>query len=137
MEYASRRRLHMDLRVASPSIRRVLIRRMAMTASFAVLTVAATATETRAAYPLFAARFLSFDTGYAPYAMAIADLNADGSPDLAVTDFRVNTVQVLLGMGDGTFAVKAYFATGLQPLSVAIGDLNADGKPDLVTANDL
>ena len=65
--------------------------------------------------------------------VAIADLNADGKLDLAVTGS--NTVSVLLGNGDGTFGAKTDFTTGPGPASVAIGDLNADGKLDLAVAN--
>ena len=46
-----------------------------------------------------------------------------------------NTVSVLLGNGDGTFAAKADYATGAGPRSVAVGDFNGDGKLDLATAN--
>jgi hypothetical protein len=67
--------------------------------------------------------------------VAIADLNDDGKPDLAVTNYISNTVSVLRGNGDGSFGVKSDYATGSVPFSVAIGDLNGDGKPDLAVAN--
>jgi hypothetical protein len=76
-----------------------------------------------------------FATGGAPRFVAIGDLNADGAPDLAVANSNSNTVSVLFGNGDGTFAPKTDFATGSTPSAVAIGDLNVDGRPDLVVAN--
>jgi predicted NUDIX family NTP pyrophosphohydrolase len=85
--------------------------------------------------PLFLAPFLSFDAGFTPTSMAIADLNADGRPDLAVANAYSNTVSVLLGNGDGTFGTKTDFGTGSEPVSVAIADLNADGRLDLAVAN--
>ena len=85
--------------------------------------------------PLFAAPFLSFDTGIAPFSVAIGDLNGDDKPDLAVANSYPNTVSVLLGNGDGSFTVKTDYGTGIYPSSVAIGDLNGDGKPDLAAAN--
>ncbi len=89
----------------------------------------------RAADPLFAAPFLSFDAGSHPYSVAIGDLNGDGKPDLAVANASSNTVSVLLGNGNGTFGAKTDYGTGSYPYSVAIGDLSGDGKPDLAVAN--
>ena len=84
---------------------------------------------------LFSAPFISFDAGESPASVAIADLNADGRPDLAVANSDANTVSVPLGNGDGTFGTKTDFGAGNSPRSVAIADLNADGRPDLAVAN--
>ena len=62
-------------------------------------------------------------------------MNRDGKPDLIVANFNANTVSVLLGIGNGTFAAKTDLSTGAGPFSVAIADLNGDGKPDLVVAD--
>lgn len=70
-----------------------------------------------------------------PVSVAIADLNGDGKPDLAVPNLTSSKVSVLLGNGDGTFGPRTDFATGSSPSSVAIADLNADGWPDLVVTN--
>ena len=46
-----------------------------------------------------------------------------------------DTVSVLLGHGDGTFARPLVFAASGQdftPSSMAVGDVNGDGRPDLV-----
>jgi hypothetical protein len=42
---------------------------------------------------------------------------------------------VLLGNGDGTFAVSTSFGAGSHPGAVAIADLNADGRLDLAVAS--
>jgi hypothetical protein len=48
-----------------------------------------------AATPSFAAK-QDFVTGGAPVSVAVADLNLDGKPDLAVADLNVSTLSVLL-----------------------------------------
>jgi probable HAF family extracellular repeat protein len=46
----------------------------------------------------------SFTTGVAPNGVASADFNGDGKHDLTTANFGANTVSILLGQGDGTFA---------------------------------
>ena len=70
-----------------------------------------------------------------PFAIAIADLNADERPDLVTANINANTVSILLGTGTGSFEDAINFPVGASPTSIAIGDLNADGNPDLVTTN--
>jgi hypothetical protein len=82
----------------------------------------------------------TFDAGgAAPAYLAVADLNGDGKPDLAVTD--LGSVSVVLNtrvpiMITPGFAPQQTFASGSMPKSVAEVDLNGDGKPDLVVANE-
>jgi hypothetical protein len=81
-----------------------------------------------------------FGTNSAPDSVAVGDLNGDGMPDLAVTNFFSNSVSVLLntaapGSTAPSFAARQDFATGSRPESVAVGDLNGDGVLDLAIAN--
>ncbi len=68
---------------------------------------------------------------------AIGDLNADGSPDLALTYTGAppGGINVLLSDGAGSFTRGPSTQGGEYPADVAIGDLNGDGEPDFATAN--
>ena len=66
-----------------------------------------------------------------PYAVAVADLNGDGKPDLVFPNG--NGTSVFLGNGNGTFQAEAVY-TGMGD-AVVIADMNGDGKPDIVTAD--
>jgi FG-GAP-like repeat len=64
-----------------------------------------------------------------------ADFNNDHRLDIAVANVNSNSVSVLLGNPDGSFAPAVASGTGAGPFSLAEGDFNGDGKLDLVTAN--
>jgi len=90
-----------------------------------------------ASLPLFLPS-LSYDTGGSGQGgdfrtVAVADVNADERPDVAVTNFWTNSVGVLLGNGDGTFRpAVTYSPGGANPTAIAIADVSGDGHPDLV-----
>ena len=77
----------------------------------------------------------AYPVGRIPEAIAIGDLNDDGKPDLATSNYGADSASVLLNSGDGTFQPKVDYGTARSPTSVAIGDLNGDGKLDLATAD--
>ena len=70
-----------------------------------------------------------------PVSIVVADLNGDGSPDLATANLNGNNISVLLGNGNGTFGLPATYSAGTNPYSIAAGDFNGDGKVDLAVAN--
>ena len=74
--------------------------------------------------------------GKDPSSIGTGDFNGDGILDLAVANFSDNTVSVLLGKPDGTFAAQTTYSTGTGPVAVATGDFNGDGNMDLVVANE-
>ena len=57
----------------------------------------------------------NFATGSDPVSVAIGDLDADGTPDLATANNFGDSVSVLLGDGAGGFGAKTDFATGQRP----------------------
>jgi hypothetical protein len=86
---------------------------------------------------------VDFATGSNPCLVAIGDLDGDGKPDLAVTNWGGNTVSVFRNLNTGpggsitssSFDTKVDFAVGSTPIGVAIGDLDGDGKPDLLVTS--
>ena len=74
--------------------------------------------------------------GDGAWSLAVADVNADGKPDVLVAhQGGGGTVGVLLGNGDGTFQTAVIYPAGGQAFSLAVADINGDDKPDVVVAN--
>jgi hypothetical protein len=71
-----------------------------------------------------------------PYALAVADLDGDGDPDVAATSIGTACVAVLTGNGDGTLAAAVTYPAGKRPFSVVATDLDGDDAQDLVVANE-
>jgi uncharacterized repeat protein (TIGR01451 family) len=71
-----------------------------------------------------------------PLSVAVADLNADGKPDLILGDAARGTLTILLGKGDGTFQKPATItlASSGSVAALAVNDFNADNKVDIVAA---
>src|SRR5579864_797798 len=72
--------------------------------------------------------------------VVIADLNADGRPDLVVVNTEggstgTGSISILLGNGDGTFRPAVNYSTGSAPTTAAVGDFNGDGTLDIAVAN--
>jgi hypothetical protein len=81
---------------------------------------------------------VSYPAGDEPFSVAVGDFNLDGKLDLIVADVGAssgNTVNLLLGNGDGTFQAAAPYTVGTGASSVAVADLNSDGLLDVAVAN--
>jgi FG-GAP-like repeat len=70
-------------------------------------------------------------------AIALADANNDGFPDIFAVDPNGNKIDVFLNDGTGAFPSTPSLTagTGFGPIAVASGDFNADGHPDMVSVN--
>jgi flagellin-like hook-associated protein FlgL len=77
--------------------------------------------------------------GASQSAVAIADFNNDGIPDI-VTGNGLDasaTVSVLLGNGNGTFQGQVEYSVGGQSsAAVVVGDFNGDGRQDIASVSD-
>ena len=78
----------------------------------------------------------STGSGSVPVQLALGDMNGDGRLDIVCTNYYSNSVGVLLGNGDGTFATMMSCSTGARclPYPVALGDINSDHHLDIVVA---
>jgi len=74
--------------------------------------------------------------GVTPFAHTSGDFNADGVPDLVITDDGPAAAAVLLGTGDGTFSPPTVFGDMPGRIKwVAAADFNGDGRDDVAIAS--
>ncbi|WP_243317203.1 FG-GAP repeat domain-containing protein [Geothrix paludis] len=81
-------------------------------------------------------------SGYLVNAIAVADIDANGQPDilgLVSTDLggvaTQGYVSTRLQGPAGTFALPTRFGVGTEPANLVVADVDGDGRPDLVVAN--
>ena len=75
-------------------------------------------------------------------AVAIADFNLDGVPDVVSADggtafsSGADSVTVVPGAGTGTVAASTALTVGSLPTGLVVADFNGDGRPDIATADE-
>ncbi|CAF2593126.1 unnamed protein product [Rotaria sp. Silwood2] len=75
--------------------------------------------------------------GSYPVDISVADFNSDNYLDIAVVNYGIDSVGILLGNGNGNFSAQTTFSTGRgsYPRSLAIADFNGDTYKDIAVAN--
>jgi hypothetical protein len=85
---------------------------------------------------------VAFPAGFNGLGMTVNDLNHDGNPDVAVVSSCVDAsncqngaVNVVLGVGDGTFQAPVLYNVGKLPQSIVAADFKNSGNLDLAVTN--
>ena len=86
---------------------------------------------------------VAYDGGPNPDALAVADVNGDGDPDIVTVDPENDELHVLLnraaaadGVATALFpALPTDYVTDTTGRAVTIADVNNDARPDLVVSN--
>jgi hypothetical protein len=72
---------------------------------------------------------------YGPTSVAVADLNRDGNPDLAVAKSESPAISIFFGNGAGRFGTARTILARTHADTLAVADLSRDGNPDLAIAS--
>ena len=76
--------------------------------------------------------------GSRPYALTVDGCNNDTHLDIFVANYGTETIGVLVGYGNGTFAGYVTYSTGLgsRPNAISVLDFNNDNRLDIAITND-
>jgi len=73
--------------------------------------------------------------GFRASSVCVGDIDGIGGLDLAVGNLSDDTVTILLGAGDGSFAVDQNMPAQAGPDAIRLVDLDGDGRLDVLAAN--
>jgi len=74
------------------------------------------------------------DTFFFPVAVEVGDLDGDGNGDLVVVNDEGDSISVLVGNGDFTFAQGDDYSAGSFPEALTLADFDGDGSLDVAVA---
>ncbi|CAF4471177.1 unnamed protein product [Rotaria socialis] len=82
---------------------------------------------------------ISYSTGVQswPSCVIVGDFNRDNQLDIAISNFNINNVGILLGYGNGSFSNVTTYSTGdgSAPHFIGAGDFNNDSILDIAVVN--
>jgi hypothetical protein len=78
------------------------------------------------------------DTDADPQYVITCDINKDDRIDIISANSKSDSISIIMGYGNGTFAEQMIYSTGngSHPYAIASGDFNNDTRLDLVIANE-
>jgi hypothetical protein len=79
-----------------------------------------------------------FSVGHAPYQrLRTADFNEDGHPDLITSNWRGDSISLMLGDGKGGFSLAGgkHLPVPSSPFGLAVGDFNGDQHADIAVVH--
>jgi FG-GAP-like repeat/IPT/TIG domain/Secretion system C-terminal sorting domain/FG-GAP repeat len=79
-----------------------------------------------------------FVAGPYPQKICIGDLDGDGKPDLAVSNYASNTISIFKNTslsGLVSFEPQIDYVSGNNPSQISMADLDGDGRIDIIVAN--
>jgi hypothetical protein len=97
--------------------------------------------NTRSSNSISFASGVVFAVGSWPFAPAIGDLDGDGKPDMAVSNYNSSTVSIFRNTAtsgsitSSSFDAKVDLTTNTSTISAVIADLDGDGKPELIVGS--
>jgi autotransporter-associated beta strand protein len=79
---------------------------------------------------------VSISTGLGPHYIKIADLNADGKPEIIVANTATSSNSISIYRNTSTtgsisFAARVDISSPTAPIDLGIGDFDKDGRPDI------
>jgi hypothetical protein len=80
----------------------------------------------------------SIGTDSYPQYVITCDINKDNQLDIVSVNSKIDSISVIMGYGNGSFAEQIMYSTGngSNPYAVAAGDLNHDNRLDFVIVNE-